>query len=217
MPDFGALIGPRNILAKPVQADEEGDGLPGQTAPHKRKNAGAIRMAALAEARQVLGELPGPGESLHAIMTGRYDMVDVIDALAPATGIASEMRIATLSFSHRNTARMEDWIATGRVQRLTILCSLFFIKMNPAVYQGLFAVIQKAGPPHRLAASRNHCKVICLDCPDTGKWIIEGSANLRTNSNEEQFALFRDPGLCDWHSAWIEDRVSTYAARGTSD
>jgi hypothetical protein len=211
---FGDLLRPSNLLARPKAPEEEAAPAAGKTPPHKRKDPGAVRLAALAEARAVLHELPAAGESLHAIMTGRYDMVDLVDALLERSGPVREMRIATLAFALRNVDRIQAWLAAGKVNRLTLLCSLYFQAHNRPIFQAMQEVLT---PPHRLAASRNHCKVICLDCPDTGKWIIEGSANLRTNSNEEQFALFRDPGLCEWHSAWIEDRVSTYAARGTSD
>jgi hypothetical protein len=40
------------------------------------------------------------------------------------------------------------------------------------------------------------------------KLTLEGSANLRTNSNREQFCLIHDPGLHDWHAAWIDSEVA---------
>jgi hypothetical protein len=39
------------------------------------------RAAMLAEARDVLGVLPGPGEALHALITGRYDLMYLLVAL----------------------------------------------------------------------------------------------------------------------------------------
>jgi hypothetical protein len=37
--------------------------------------------------------------------------------------------------------------------------------------------------------------------------ILEGSANLRTNSNIEQFCLLNDVELARWHDAWINQLV----------
>jgi hypothetical protein len=34
--------------------------------------------------------------------------------------------------------------------------------------------------------------------------VLETSANLRTNSNQEQLTLINDRPLCDWHGAWID-------------
>jgi hypothetical protein len=38
------------------------------------------------------------------------------------------------------------------------------------------------------------------------KLVFEGSANLRTNGNIEQFALFNDAELHDWHAGWIDEK-----------
>jgi hypothetical protein len=38
--------------------------------------------------------------------------------------------------------------------------------------------------------------------------VLEGSANLRTNSNREQFCLLNHPGLHDWHATWIDETVT---------
>ena len=33
------------------------------------------------------------------------------------------------------------------------------------------------------------------------------SANLRTNKNIEQMTAINDPGIHDWHAAWIDEKV----------
>ena len=47
---------------------------------------------------------------------------------------------------------------------------------------------------------------MALHFTDGAKMVFEGSANLRTNGNIEQFALFNDAGLHDWHAAWIDEK-----------
>ena len=47
-----------------------------------------------------------------------------------------------------------------------------------------------------------------MDFGPGGKMVLEGSANLRTNSNREQFCLLNHPGLHDWHALWIDELVS---------
>ena len=43
------------------------------------------------------------------------------------------------------------------------------------------------------------------------QYSIEGSANMCGNgSGREQFALFNDPSLADWHAAWITDLVNKH-------
>ncbi|MCI0639271.1 MAG: hypothetical protein L0Y70_09355 [Gemmataceae bacterium] len=80
------------------------------------------------------------------------------------------------------------------------MCSEFFREHNPDI----FAEVLEALPGQRIAAGRNHCKVVCIDA-DGGKFAMEGSANLRTNSNREQFVLVNDAALHDWHAAWIDE------------
>jgi hypothetical protein len=138
------------------------------------------RLAALREAGDVLTVLPRLGESLHAIMTGRYDLTDLLDVILAQVGTVAHLRIATLSFNARNVQRLTAWIEAGAVEKLTLLCSRFFVEHNPEIFDQLREVLAE---PHRLAASRNHCKVVCFHFRNGAKLALEGSANLRTNSN----------------------------------
>jgi hypothetical protein len=199
--DFKAMLTPVNFGGR--RAPEE----MGVPAPHLRRQSATRRLAMLKEATEVLTVMPGPGEALHAIMTGRYDLADLIDAAMAKLGTIEHLRIATLSFNARNVLAMGKWIESGKVRRLTILCSRFFSDHNPALFENLREVFQEHGRGHRIAAARNHCKVACLHTEDGQKLALEGSANLRTNSNTEQFALVNDAELHDWHCAFIDDQV----------
>jgi hypothetical protein len=48
-----------------------------------------------------------------------------------------------------------------------------------------------------------------MEWPD-GCLALESSANLRTNSNQEQLTLVNDRPLCVWHGAWIDALVSRH-------
>jgi hypothetical protein len=194
--DFKALM-------RPVRF---GKGLPAADvpAPLVRKDPGNRRLAALREAADLLTVLPQPGESLHAIQSGRFDLCDALDVLLARLGPATCLRIATLSFNGRNVQRMKAWLQTGAVQRLTLLCPLFFVEHNPDLFQQVGQALRQ---PHRLAASRNHAKVICVAFATGNTLALEGSANLRSNGNREQFAVFTDPGVHAYHAAWIDEEV----------
>jgi hypothetical protein len=197
--DFKAILRPVRFGKGPPTEDV--------LAPHTRRQTVNRRLAALREAGDVLAVLPEPGESLHAIMIGRYDLCDLLDVLLSRLGTALHLRIATLSFNERNARRMTAWTGGGTVQRLTVLCSRFFVEHNPEVFGPLR---QALASPHRLAASRNHCKVCCFQFSDGSKLALEGSANLRTNGNREQFCLMHDAALHDWHAGWIDGEVSKH-------
>jgi hypothetical protein len=132
-------------------------------------------------------------------------LADVLDVLIGKLGQVEAMRIATLSFNRDNVATMARWVISGDVQRLSVLCSEFFREHNGDVFNELRETL--ADPRHAVAAARNHCKVVCVAFADGRRYALEGSANLRTNSNREQFCLVRDARLHDWHAGWIDEEV----------
>jgi hypothetical protein len=175
--------------------------------PNKRKSEARYHRAARTAA-ELLPELPNPGESIHCLMTGTYDLCQVITAVASPLPTLSALRIATLCFSKRNTAELLSLLETrkGNPFTLTLLVSVFFREHNKRLYEW-FAEELKAHPTARLAAARNHCKVVCFDLGANDGLVFEGSANLRSNRNREQLTAIRDRQLHDWHAAWIDDMV----------
>lgn len=146
-------------------------------------------------------------------MQGQYDLM-VLLAIILGTGKTSHLRIATLSFNDRNTTEMVELLRSGKVQRLTLLCSEFFRDNNREEFARAQEDVAKFPGRWTLAAARNHAKVVCID--GQYKMVIEGSANLRTNGNCEQIALIRDDSLHDWHAGWIDDMVTNGQTKQTS-
>ncbi len=177
-------------------------------APLLADRTAAKRTAQLAEAADVLTVLPDDGESLHAVMTGRYDLMQLLVVLIDRLGTIDQARVATLSYNRRNLVEMLALLDGGKVKTLTLLCSAFFRDHNKELWEETLTEFRERG--QRAAAARSHCKVITLATAGSDRWTMEGSANLRTNSNREQFALFRDPELHDWHAAWIDELVSAH-------
>jgi hypothetical protein len=166
-------------------------------------------MAMLRESADILAHLPGPGESLHALMTGLYDFLTLVGHVITTRAFpCAELRIATLAFSSRNTAELVQLLDAGAVRRVSLLASDFFAKHNKAEWTEAARELQAHGMP--IAAPRSHAKVTCLHFADGLKLVFEGSANLRTNGNREQFALFNDPDLHDWHATWIDEALRVW-------
>lgn len=166
-----------------------------------RGEAGAKRMKCLAEVADVLAVIPAAGERLHAIMTGFYDLMHVLVLLLDRCGHCDHLRIATLSYNGRNLAELLRLLDTAAIHKVTLVTSCFFRDHN----KELFAETRKefASRGSVVVAARSHAKVACLRTP-AGAFVVEGSANLRTNRNREQFCLFNDGDLLDWHAAWID-------------
>jgi hypothetical protein len=164
------------------------------------------RFACLQAAASALEVLPEEGESLHALMTGLYDLMHLLIVLLQRLGSPCEtMRIATLSLSRRNVQEMVALFDDGKVKRLELLTSDFFRKHDDDIFAELVQEFQARG--QRVAAARSHCKVVTMALEDGRRYVLEGSANLRTNHNLEQFALARDPRLHAHYDAWLAAMV----------
>jgi hypothetical protein len=165
------------------------------------------RSAQLRKTAEVIPHLPGAGESLHTLLTGFFDFALVLTCVLRSHPAPCEhARIATLSFGKKNVQEMAGWIDDGLVQRLTLLAADFMAKASPEVYQGAVAeLVEKRGQV--VGSARCHAKVVTLSFADGLRLSFEGSANLRTNRNLENLAVVNDPGLHDFHAAWIDAKV----------
>jgi hypothetical protein len=173
------------------------------------------RSAMLHEAAAVLTHLPAPGEAFHGLIVGRYDLMHLLVVLLDRLGPARHVRIATLSFNGRNLAEMFTILDAPNPPCLTLLCSAFFRDHNKELWQETLEGFRERG--QRTAAARTHAKVITLDLTSGARLALEGSANLRSNSNREQFALVHDATLHDWHAGWIDGLVTQHEPENDSD
>ena len=204
---FGLPIAPTE-QAEPTPAAPAGAGFLSRT--NRR------RMACLGEAKDALPLIPADGETLHGIMTGTYDLMHLliilVDRLAsPCTA----MRIATLSLSARNVTEMAALLDAGKVQKLDLLCSDFFRRHDKEIFAELLLELTNRG--QRVASARSHCKIVTLALENGRRFTLEGSANLRTNKNQEQFALTQDAKLFAWYDAWFSDMVTKYEIHPSDD
>ena len=197
-PAFGA--GPR-LSFGPRAAD---NGLP---VPHVDK-AAARRTAQLAEAADALAVLPAAGETVHALMTGRYDLMHVLIRVIDRLGTVEAMRIATLSYNVRNLAEMLRLLDSGAVRQLTLLCSAFFRDHNTELWDETLEEFRDRR--QRAAAARSHAKVVLFSFASGQRLTVSGSANLRSNGNVEQVLLADGAGLHDWFATWLDSTVTAH-------
>jgi len=203
MPRF--IARPVRFGRQPGADTDDADGLP---TPQCVKLA-ARRAAGIAEAKQVLVYLPQPGESLHALVTARLDLTDVINALLERLGPCERMTIATLGYNARNKKTMLSWLDSGAVRSLSLVASIFFRSHNGELWTDTLEDFRQR--KQRAACCSSHAKVVALAFASGERLSIEGSANLCGNgSGREQFALIADAGLHDWHAGWIDALVTKH-------
>lgn len=152
-------------------------------------------------AAALLGDLPRAGETVHAIMAGDFHAWDLVPAICRMMGEPVDLTLATLGFNLANNGNLCDMIDAGTVRRVTVLCSHFFAKADPHVYEIAKEKLEARG--QRILATRNHAKLL-LFAAGRRFYVVEGSANLRSCNNLEQIAVTCDRRLYEFHKGWIE-------------
>lgn len=178
--------------------------LPGTPTPAKvraeQRYARAAKLAA-----DVLPTLPEPGTTVHTILTGFFDLTTVIVDVASRIPELRSLRMATLAYSRRNTTELLGLLESRPGLAFTLLTSEFHRSHNKELHEEFLDNL-KAFPSARLAAARNHAKVVCFEWPDDGLTFLT-SANARSNRNTEFLTATRDRELCRWYSDWIDSQV----------
>ena len=191
--------------ATPAKTD---DGTPSTSVTR----AALRRTAQLAEADDVLRVIPKPGEAVHTLMTGRYDLMHLIVVLVRRLGIIDAMRIGTLSFNAANLKELLALLDSKAVGTMTLLCSSFFRDHNKDLWQETVSEFRERG--QSAAAARSHAKVVTLALADGQRLVLEGSANLRSNGNCEQLTLLHDSTIHDFHAEWVDGLVTRHYGQG---
>lgn len=175
--------------------------------PQHKGKALSRRMMMFKEAASLLSALPAPGEAVHCVTSGRYDLAVLVAALIDQHPTpCRRLTISTLAYAQRNAVELLTMLQDGKVGGLTLLASKFFQRHYKELDSWLREEL-RAFPGSRYGTARTHCKIVCLDWPDAAL-VLEGSANLRANSNWENLLVCHDRDLLDFHTRWIEEQVS---------
>jgi len=163
---------------------------------------------AAANAVRELGSLPARGESLHVVMRGNFHFWSIVPAVVALARPArvEVLHVATLGTNKANTASLCALLDAGDVRRCVFLASCYFRDASASIWGDLKAALAERG--HRAAAVRNHAKVILFKLDDGRAIAVEGSANLRSCNNLEQFAMTADEDLRAFHARWIDEAVA---------
>jgi hypothetical protein len=198
----------RPVFGRSAQAEEAA-----AAPPALRGKALARHQARARAAAELLTELPAPGHAVHVLMTGLFDLAQVVCRICRDVKPRA-LRIATLAWNRRNILDLAAMLEP-RPFPVLLLGSEFHREHNKALVE--WAVAELAPFGSRIVAARNHCKVVALDLADDDALVLEGIANLRTNGNWEQLAAIRDRELHDWHAGWIDELARKDGNRGQEE
>lgn len=158
------------------------------------------------EAVRHLERLPVPGESMHAVISGKFALWDLVPAILERTGQdIDHLHLATLGFSTSNASEILTLLDAGKIKRVNLLVSHYFKGTSPEIYDALVPKLIERG--HPVLAMRTHCKLILAAMSDGTRYVVESSANLRSCQNIEQFVMTNDHDLYEFHRGWIDGEL----------
>jgi hypothetical protein len=141
----------------------------------------------------IIGKLPKPSEAVHILTDGSYQGAAVIPAILQLAGTnATEVLIATLSFSKANVDTLVELIDRRQIKRMAVLCSTYFRAGNEDAFG--YAVEELGKRKVLVVAARSHMKVTTL-AVGRARYVITGSANLRSCLAVEQIIITNDNAL----------------------
>jgi hypothetical protein len=181
--------------------------------PRKRE---LVDATSVANCLKNLDHLPELNCSLHIIMRGNFVFSDIIPTVlklaAPAT--IDYLAVTTLGFSKRASAIILDTLDSGNARAVDFICTDYFERVDNEICQEFRFELTRRGS--RFASAKSHAKIVLFQMTDGRCYTVEGSANIRSCRNVEQFAMTQDPDLLAFHREWIDKVMELYVPQKAS-
>ena len=130
-------------------------------------------------------------ERITTIVNGSFIFGDFIEAFVIKNKLKiKKMTLSTLSYSENNVDSLKNLMLYGYVDNLNLIVSDYFFgheraNLIPYTYNEL----DNEHDTFQLAIERTHCKVYIFETYDEKYFVIQGSVNLRSSGNTENFTI----------------------------
>lgn len=153
-------------------------------------------------------------ERYFCIIDGSFIFGDFIEAFIYERAMkVKELTLSTLSMSQENIDSFYNLMQNGYIEKLNIIVSDFFYsheRHNLVKY-----MYEKLDVDDRfqLSVCRTHTKICLFETEMNGgrKYIIHGSANLRSSDNIEQFMIEENKELYDFNYDFNKKIIDNFA------
>ena len=146
-----------------------------------------------------------------AIVNGSFIFGDFIEALLIENAIlAKELQISTLSLNQENIDSLAGLMKDGYIEQLTIIGSDFFASHEKYNLMEYMKEVLDIDNRFQMIVARTHMKVCIFETSKGNKFIIHGSANLRSSSNYEQMTIEINPEFYDFIYNFHSDLEKKY-------
>jgi hypothetical protein len=163
---------------------------------------------------QKLAKDIGTDKDLRAfcIVDGTFIFGDFIEAWITENELfIEELTVSTLSMSVENIASLHNLLDWKVVKKLNLIVSAYFFSHERHnMIKLMYEEFDQFGDRFQLGVASSHCKTVCLKTHDGRKFVIHGSANLRSSSNLEQFCIEESEELYDFTQSYQERIITLY-------
>lgn len=148
----------------------------------------------------------------HCIVHGNFIFGDFIEAyLVENKARVKEMTISTLSLNQNNVDSMYHLMRVGRIERLNLVVSSYFYgNERHALIPYIYEHLDQWDNRFQLAVAGIHTKTVHFRTMGGKYFVIQGSANLRSNGNIEQFTIEENKELFDFYDNVYSTIIERY-------
>jgi len=150
-------------------------------------------------------------ERAFVIIDGKFIFGDFIEVFITDRDLhIKELNISTLSFSQENIDSLENLMYGGFVDKLNIIISDYFYSHER--HSLIEYAYYKLDVDNRfqLSVARHHTKIACFETHCNKKFVLHGSANLRSSDNIEQLVVEQSFNLYDFNKDWMDKIKEKY-------
>lgn len=143
------------------------------------------------------------GERIDCIVDGSFEFADFISRYivncAVRKNYIKKLTISTLSMSEDNIISLAHILQMGLVDEMVLVISAYFYSHERHDKIPLIYNLLDREDKFQLAVASSHTKTAQFETYDGEKYIIHGSANLRSSSNIEQITIEENPEIYDFY------------------
>jgi len=150
----------------------------------------------------------GPGMEVFGLNKGQFSAIDLLDAILTFTG-GGAVTVATWTAAYADVKRAEQFLRTGRADRMTWLVDRSFQTRQPEYCR----LLRETFGDECIRVSSSHAKFMLIDA---GDWrvVVQTSMNLNQNARLESFWVADDPVLFD---AYRDVVMECFAVQGAGE
>ncbi len=147
---------------------------------------------------------------VNCLIPGNFVFCDLLEAIANIIPGGIDLDIATLSYSYENVETFSRMFENKTMNHLSLVVSdYFYAHERRGVYRYTLDTLPLSQTD--IAVAGIHSKIHLIADTHGNYYSLEGSANLRSSQNVEQFVFIKSKDVYDFHKKWIAQLLDKYS------